>query len=286
MREKLGYFAAIITLVLYIAPAIFGPQFLQKYPVEIGKVVLFILTVILLWPLLKKLFLRFRKFIFRLFISDMKENVIDFVRSLTEEMEPDIKQMISRIRPQTMLNYEIQGPILKKEGYRHISARVQTVQLILEGTLDVNPGSIIKLKNIGYQVGKNFVQATWPDMSEFMLKQRGETIESLDIGKDPQSGRLKRIRLWADMEITAGWGEFIPEVSFSNDRIFGFIKIRECFLAAGRDEKSLCLCPFLEGYLESMLSGLLSSTIKVTIDKCGLYSGVDKICVFKVESTK
>lgn len=283
MREKIGYFVAFITLLLFIAPAIIGKDVTKEYPVETGRIVLVILGVALLWRrlinLLIKLSLNFRKFIFRLFVSDIKEDIKSFVKSLADEMEPEIRQIISRLRPQNMLNYELKGPILKKEGYRHVSARVETIQLLLEGILNGDPNNSDKLRDIGRRVGDNFVQTTWPDMSEFMLKQRGGTIENLD-------DKLKRIRLWADMEITAGWGEFDTDLKIVKNGIFGLIKIRECFLSAGRDDKKVCLCPFLEGYLESMLSGLAGSSIKVTEHSCGRSGGVDKICIFKVEPLK
>lgn len=287
MLEKLGYLSALIALVLYIAPAFWGPQFLQKYPVEIGRVILIFISVIvgaiLLWPRFKKIGLHFRKFIFRLFVNDMKEDIKDFINILANEMEPEIRQIITRLKPQNMLNYELTGPILKKEGYRHISARVETIQLLLEGIINDDSD---KLRDVGRKVGNNFVQTTWPDMSEFMSKQRGDVTGISSISGNSQSDKLNRICTWANMEITAGWGEFEPDLKFIGDSIFGIIKIRECFLAVGRDDKKTCLCPFLEGYLESMLSGLLASNVKVIEHICGRSGGVDKTCIFKVDSTK
>ncbi|MEM2173077.1 MAG: hypothetical protein QXS66_07550 [Thermoproteota archaeon] len=37
--------------------------------------------------------------------------------------------------PREELDYKLEGAILKKEGYRHISARIETIKIILEDIL-------------------------------------------------------------------------------------------------------------------------------------------------------
>ncbi|MBI1912117.1 MAG: hypothetical protein HYS21_08955 [Deltaproteobacteria bacterium] len=279
--EALRYIAPIITLITIVLPFFLGKDAASIYYLEIATIVFAIITAIVLWPLLKRIIIRVTKSIVNFFINNLRQDIKNFIVQIINDAEPEIQKIISRLRPQNMLNYELSGAILKKEGYRHIATRVETIQLIFEETLLRSDATF--LKEMGRKIGMNFVQKTWPDMSDFMIKKRYGS-EKMPEYKNTEMDMLNRINLWADMEVTAGWGKFEPELKFVNGELFGVIKIHECFLAVGRNNKDACLCTFLEGYLESMLSGLANRHIKIFETHCGRDAGVDKICFFRVES--
>lgn len=205
-----------------------------------------------------------------------------FQQVLTDS-QPLLAQLVATVRPQTLATYELEGAVLKKEGYRHISLRVETIHIILEALLDAADG-VRKLRALGREVGSSFAQNTWTEMSFFRLRQQdGPSATRFQSPPATPEDLKKRIKLWADMEVTAGWGGFQPEIHATADAIWGTVTVYECFLAIGRSPNRGSLCPFLEGYLEAILTDLIARPVRIQEMTCGIRGGVDRICRFRVE---
>jgi predicted hydrocarbon binding protein len=252
IREYIGYVVLIFTFLSIVVPAILPTW--GSYERVIVPIVLALCAIVLLRPTLYQ----WRRWLFRKF------------------------------RPSDFPDYELQGIALIKEGHRHISARVESIQIILEGILGNDQTGESRLKEVGRKVSHNFVLTTWKQMQEHLLSQGkigkplqpkpGEPISADEIDR--------RLKLWADMEKTAGWGEFRPDVRPLQDGLTGVITIVECFLALGRTEKDRRLCAYLEGYMEGIILGLTGRKVSVHEISCGRELLADKNCIFRVEPSQ
>lgn len=271
-----GYVSAILTIASILGPRVIGqPNWGGIFGTFILPFVLAVFSISVLWSSICSGTVRLSGWLFRKYLNAVRHEVYDFVETYREEMTTEI-------RP----DYELAGAILKKEGYRHISARVETLQTILEGMLPIShPENDHKLRITGRMVGRNFVQTTWLQMQEHVLDKAqisgprrpssGEKISAEEINR--------RLNLWAGMELTAGWGEFKPDVRPLGDGLTGVITVADNFLTAGRTIREPRLCAFLEGYIEEIVSGLTGRNINVREVSCGREMAVDKICTFLVE---
>jgi len=169
------------------------------------------------------------------------------------------------------VDYRLAGLVLLKEGVPHISLRVKTVQAMFEYILEISDNNPEKLKTLGEKIGHNFLTYSWSIMDS--------TVSGAHI--TPQD----KIKKWANMEKTAGWGEFI--IVFSNrqnGRFSGEITIKNCFLSADRKSPNSCLCHFLIGYFSKIITTFAGFTVTVTEKYCGRDSE-ENTCCFSFEPT-
>jgi len=266
--KLIGYFVSIAALVSMIGNIYWDPKNWKIWERAITPWLFVGLVLVALWPLLQQCSLRIRRWLFRKFVVDLNFELKEFIKSL---------------RPQKMVDYELNGPKLIKEGYRHVSARIETMQIILEGLLN-REGGESKLREIGRTIGSNFVETTWSQMEEHVMVSADinpplKPSASAPISKEEIDRRLS---LWGRMELTAGWGEFKPNVVDVPKGLTGSIIVSDCFLTVGKNINDLRLCAFLEGYIEAIVSGLTGYQIGVREDTCGRESRVDKNCVFRI----
>ena len=268
--EYIGYVVAVLTLISIVGSAVVGPPLWGSVFLVVTDCALGVLAIVLLWPTFRRWSLVLRRWLFRKFVVDLTADIEEFIKNLRTTPLPD---------------YELTGRILKKEGYRHISARIETVQTILEGLIsDQGTEKEGKLKSVGRKVGLNFVTTTWSRMEEHVLSHAGISGPRRPTVRQPLTKDKieKRLALWAKMELTAGWGEFKPRITLASGCLVGEITIVDCFLVAGRNSSDPRLCAFLEGYIGEIISGLTGYEVQVKETICGRSSKVDQNCVFKV----
>lgn len=269
--EYIGYVACVVTFLSIVGPYILGRSLWSALELFVVRLVLIGLTVTFLWPALCRWSFYLRRWLFARFVRDLT---------------PEIRELVKDLRPERALDYKLEGAILKKEGYRHVAARIETIQVIFDALLKASGGVEDRLKEVGRKVGRNFVHTTWRQMQEHVLAARGIPGPSQPSPGQPISAEhiSRRLSLWAEMEKTAGWGEFQPDVKPVGNVLRGVITVTDCFLAAPpRNSQDPRLCAFLEGYMEQIISGLTGHGVSVHEVSCGRKFGADKNCVFTVE---
>jgi predicted hydrocarbon binding protein len=155
-----------------------------------------------------------------------------------------------------VINYVLNNNRLMKEGYPHISMRIETIQNIFDTILQKTQQDTTVLSDLGRNVAKNFMSETWATMNNHVLGQALSSKESI----------LK----WLRMEKTAGWGFF--EVSFNdmpNGKFRGNITVKNCFLAYKRKPTDQNHCVFLCGYMEEIITAMAGFSVNVEETQCG-----------------
>ena len=270
VRDYLGFLTATLTIVsLFLPKEKVGP-------------ILKILSVCGL-AIISLIFLKNQ--IVRL----ISRSVVWSFRTFLGCVEVEVKEFLIKLRAEKTVHYTLEGTALKKEGYQHISMRIETIQTIFDAIPSAQDAQGLNyLKEIGRNVGQNFVRTTWKQMREHWRQNAGiAQSESSSTYPMTESEIRECLKMWCQMEGTAGWGHFdIPEFTITDERFVGTLRIRDCFLTVGRMEESPKLCSFLEGYCETILSGLLNRRIAVTELQCGQRFPVDKICIFRIEAQR
>lgn len=262
----LRWIGGIAGLAAFLGSQVLPPAWRTPALQSAAWIALVVSLVVVAWPWLRTASWVVRRWLFRVLVSDL---------------EPEIASVVSDLRAGVPLNYVLEGAALKKEGYRHVSARIETMQTIFGSVAEPERPS---LRDIGRLVGGNFIQSTWAEMMDFVVKHdvdEGHGVELNPVARTPDDV-VDKIRIWAAMERTAGWGVFEPEIHVVSNSLYGHIRVRECFLTVGRGRPLPSLCEFIEGYMEEILTGLSGWAVEVTEDACGVDSAVDKVCVFSV----
>ena len=193
-----------------------------------------------------------------------------WTEKLSLSIANQIKQKLDFQQTSSLQNvdYVLNNSILMKEGYPHISMRIETIQKIFDDIVDkVSDPSVLSI--LGKNVADNFINQTWEQMNNRVMGQ----------GLTPK----ECIHKWLNMEKTAGWGLFEASLSDINDGKFrGEIKVTNCFLAYKRNSQNNNLCLFLIGYMEVIISHMARFDVTVIERRCGKDAG-DSVCYFSFE---
>lgn len=197
---------------------------------------------------------------------------------------PNLWALVTRRRKRP--DYRFRGAVLLKEGWPHVSCRITTFQLILERVLQMarTPGTepADALRSLGRDVAASFMVQAWRPMYE-RLERRSRDQEYGAGSVIPQLVAEKRVRSWALMEGSAGWGQFrFDQLWVDEKSIRATLVITSNFLASGRGDTAPSLCPFLEGYVSYIMTFLTGRRCQVTEQSCGKDNPADPNCVFRI----
>ncbi|MDD5021941.1 MAG: hypothetical protein PHR82_07445 [Endomicrobiaceae bacterium] len=160
----------------------------------------------------------------------------------------------------------------KKAGFRNVSLRWRTIQLIINN-LCQNISDQAKVNKIlydtGEMVGKNF----YVKLENHLRKNQ----KSFD-GESPE----KKLEIWTDYDSSSGMGKFTIKDLILVSKIKFTITIENAF-TCDEDKSSSrnCLCMFMSGYIAGFCSKLFNEPITVEEEECAMNRS-DNICKFKV----
>ena len=186
--------------------------------------------------------------------------LFSFTKWALKEFAKMIAAYISSPDGVEVISYVLNNNRLMKEGYPHISMRIETIQSIFDTILQKTQQDTTVLNDLGRNVAKNFMSETWTTMNNHVLGQALSSKES--------------IFKWLRMEKTAGWGSF--EASFNdmpNGKFRGNITINNCFLAYKRTATNQNHCAFLCGYMEEIITAMAGFQVNIQETQCGNQDG-------------
>ncbi len=159
----------------------------------------------------------------------------------------------------------------------NVALRAKTVQEIIDALQKAEGEDYAsRIRSVGRAIGESFADDL---KKELVVRGIGQIIKP---GRKP--GLLRdKLNLWAEYDSSTGMGIFdISQVKISSTGVRGYILVRGSFLAYDRQSDSPT-CLMLEGYLEGVITKLLSMCIHVRETECSAVMSSD-CCKFEVTS--
>ena len=157
----------------------------------------------------------------------------------------------------------------------NVALRAKTVQGLLDEFQRAFPEHYnVIVRNAGRIVGESFAD----DLKKELILRGFETVTKP--GRDTELLK-KKLSLWAEYDSSTGMGIFeVYQVEFTVNGLRGNILLKNSFLAYER-QSQLPTCIFIEGYLEGVISKLLSIPIIAKEIECSSVTG-SEYCKFEI----